>query len=43
VDFLRRRLCLDTDRDEDLRAAFDDLGMPAVRRVATVWWPGTAG
>jgi SAM-dependent methyltransferase len=43
IEFLRRRLCLAADRDDDLRAAFDELGMPAARPVATVWWPGTAG
>jgi SAM-dependent methyltransferase len=42
LDFLRRRLCLHPDRDGELRAALDDFGMPRVRPVATLWWPGTA-
>ena len=41
--FLRRRLCLGDDRDGELRAALGDFGVPTERRVATVWWPGTAG
>ncbi|MGH9119981.1 MAG: class I SAM-dependent methyltransferase [Acidimicrobiales bacterium] len=40
--FLRRRLCLADDRDDELRAALADLGLDPVRPVATVWWPGTA-
>jgi hypothetical protein len=40
LDFLRRRLCLDHDRDDELEAALADFDMPAVRPVATVWWPG---
>ncbi len=40
--FLRRRLCLSDDRDDELRAALAEFGLPLVRPVATVWWPGTA-
>jgi SAM-dependent methyltransferase len=42
LEMLRRRLCLGEDRDDELRAALADFGIPALRRVATVWWAGTA-
>ena len=38
VAFLRRRLCLSTERDGELRAAVAEIGLPATRRLATLWW-----
>jgi SAM-dependent methyltransferase/GNAT superfamily N-acetyltransferase len=42
VAFLGRRLCLGQDRDEELRRALAEIGVPGPRPVATLWWPGTA-
>jgi SAM-dependent methyltransferase len=36
--FLRRRLCLTPDRDDELRVALARTPPPAVRRRATIWW-----
>jgi len=36
--FLRRRLCLSPDRDDELRAALERTPPPSVRRAATIWW-----
>lgn len=37
--FVRRRLCLGPDRDPDIRAALEEVGLPDHRPVATLWWP----
>lgn len=39
VAFVRRRLCLSADRDDDVRAALAAEGVPAAREITTVWWP----
>jgi SAM-dependent methyltransferase len=36
--FLRRRLCLTTERDDELRAALARTPQPASRERATIWW-----
>ena len=36
--FLRRRLCLTPDRDDELRNALSRTPPPAVRPRATIWW-----
>jgi SAM-dependent methyltransferase len=38
VAFIRARLALGTDRDGDVRAAVDRIGVPARREVITAWW-----
>ena len=40
--FLRRRLCLGDERDDELRSVLADVGVPGLRPVATMWWAGTA-
>ncbi|MGZ4121238.1 MAG: class I SAM-dependent methyltransferase [Actinomycetota bacterium] len=36
--FLRRRLCLSADRDEQLRAALARTPPPVARTAVTIWW-----
>jgi len=36
--FVRRRLCLTRDRDDELRAALSRTPPPATRTRATIWW-----
>jgi len=38
VAFVRRRLCLPATRDGEIRAALDELGLPATRRLTALWW-----
>jgi hypothetical protein len=38
VEFLRKRLALGADRDDDLRTMIDRIGVPAEREVVTAWW-----
>jgi hypothetical protein len=38
VAFIRRRLCLPADRDEEIAELVRHHGRPAVRQVATLWW-----
>jgi len=38
VAFVRRRLCLTADRDDDVRSALATEGVPATREMTTVWW-----
>jgi SAM-dependent methyltransferase len=40
IEWLRRRLCLPADRDDDLRAALAALGEPEPVQMVTMWWPG---
>lgn len=39
VAFVRRRLCLPSERDAEIDSMLPELG---VREVATIWWPGSA-
>lgn len=38
VPFLRRRLCLSSDRDPEIEAAVEELGVSGPRTLATLWW-----
>jgi len=40
VASLSRRLCLGPKREQDVRRAVRELGVPSERPVATLWWPG---
>jgi SAM-dependent methyltransferase len=41
VAFVRRRLCLGAERDREIDELME--AEPGSRRIATIWWPGTAG
>ena len=41
--FLRKRLCLPPERDDELRAALARTPPPSVRRTVTIWWEAGAG
>lgn len=43
VASIRRALCLESERDPEIRRAVDRLGLPDARTLATIWWDGTAG
>ena len=36
--FIRTRLCLPPDRDEDVVRAIERHGLPSQREAAAVWW-----
>jgi SAM-dependent methyltransferase len=38
VDFIRTRLGLGPERDTELAALIDDIGLPDTREVVTAWW-----
>lgn len=38
VAFLRRHLCLPADRDDEVAALVERVGIPRQRPVATLWW-----
>lgn len=38
VAFVRKRLCLGPDRDEDIAAALERAPMPSSRELVTLWW-----
>lgn len=42
VAMARRRVCVGPERDDEVRAALEEAGLPAVRPLATLWWPGAA-
>ncbi|MGH2819174.1 MAG: class I SAM-dependent methyltransferase [Actinomycetota bacterium] len=42
VAFVRRRLCLPAERDEEIDAALGDNPVIGPRDVATLWWDGAA-
>lgn len=39
VTFVRIRLCLPAERDPDIRAVLQQVGLPERRQMATLWWP----
>ena len=43
IAFVRRRLCLSQDHDARLDELLGPEPIISPRRVATMWWPGTAG
>jgi SAM-dependent methyltransferase len=38
IEFTRIRLCLPAERDEEIAAVLADLGPPAPRELAALWW-----
>jgi len=38
AEFIRKRLALSADRDDDLRTMIDRIGVPVGREVITAWW-----
>ncbi len=40
IEWLRQRLCLPPERDDELREAVAELGEPAPMETVTMWWPG---
>ena len=38
VEYVRQRLCLTPDRDDEIRAALDDTPVPVEREAWALWW-----